>query len=205
MIAAQLVACHNASMECYRRAALRDQTFEGKQENLNQRRSRRGWPRMRHDPMRQADIERRLSNLAKARRCGARTRAGHPCRQAAVTGRSRCRYARWRKRVGRAPGRPQLQFQAWGLDPRKRRDAQGRASTYSGDQGAAPSDGARNKVGREDRTGPVVPILGLAFSANANASSLAMTAAQAPWLGWFGALRLASVLRGPGKDCSGQR
>lgn len=35
-IAAQLVACHNASMECYRRAALGDQTFEGKQENLNQ-------------------------------------------------------------------------------------------------------------------------------------------------------------------------
>jgi hypothetical protein len=46
---------------------------------------------MTHDPMRQADIERRLSNLAKARRCGARTRAGHPCRQAAVTGRTRCR------------------------------------------------------------------------------------------------------------------
>jgi hypothetical protein len=44
-----------------------------------------------HDPMRQADIERRLANLAKARRCGARTRAGHPCRQAAVTGRARCR------------------------------------------------------------------------------------------------------------------
>jgi hypothetical protein len=36
MIAAQLVACHNASMECYRRAALRDQTFEGQQEYLNQ-------------------------------------------------------------------------------------------------------------------------------------------------------------------------
>jgi hypothetical protein len=36
MIAAQLVACHNASMESYRRAALGDQTFEGKQENLNQ-------------------------------------------------------------------------------------------------------------------------------------------------------------------------
>jgi hypothetical protein len=34
-----------------------------------------------------------------------------------------------------------------GSDPRKRGDAQGRASTYSGDQGAAPSDGARNKVG----------------------------------------------------------
>jgi hypothetical protein len=46
---------------------------------------------MTHDPMRQADIARRLSNLAKARRCGAKTRAGHPCRQAAVSGRARCR------------------------------------------------------------------------------------------------------------------
>ena len=43
------------------------------------------------DPMRQADIARRLANLAKARRCGAKTRAGHPCKQAAVTGRARCR------------------------------------------------------------------------------------------------------------------
>ena len=50
---------------------------------------------MRHDPMRQADIERRLSNMAKARRCGARTRAGHPCRQATVTGRARCRMHGW--------------------------------------------------------------------------------------------------------------
>jgi hypothetical protein len=46
---------------------------------------------MTHDPMRQADIARRLTNLAKARRCGAKTRAGHPCRQAAVKGRTRCR------------------------------------------------------------------------------------------------------------------
>jgi glucans biosynthesis protein len=46
---------------------------------------------MTNDPMRQADIERRLANLAKARRCGARTRAGHSCRQAAVRGRARCR------------------------------------------------------------------------------------------------------------------
>src|SRR6516225_2476469 len=46
---------------------------------------------MRQDPMRQADIERRLANLAKAPRCGARTRAGHPCKQAAVSGRARCR------------------------------------------------------------------------------------------------------------------
>jgi hypothetical protein len=46
---------------------------------------------MTHDPMRQADIQRRLANLAKAPRCGAKTRAGHPCRQAAVSGRGRCR------------------------------------------------------------------------------------------------------------------
>jgi hypothetical protein len=36
MIAAQLVAAHNAAMECYRRAMLREQTFEGGRENLNQ-------------------------------------------------------------------------------------------------------------------------------------------------------------------------
>jgi hypothetical protein len=46
---------------------------------------------MTDDPMRQADIERRLANMAKAPRCGARTRAGHSCRQAAVRGRTRCR------------------------------------------------------------------------------------------------------------------
>src|SRR6202030_2837904 len=34
----------------------------------------------------------------------------------------------------------------------QRGDAHGRASTNSGDQGAAPSDAARNKVGRKDRT-----------------------------------------------------
>ena len=33
--------------------------------------------------MRQADVARRLANMAKARRCGAKTRAGHPRRQAA--------------------------------------------------------------------------------------------------------------------------
>jgi hypothetical protein len=46
---------------------------------------------MKRDPMRQADLARRLSNLAKARRCGARTRAGSACKQAAVRGRARCR------------------------------------------------------------------------------------------------------------------
>jgi hypothetical protein len=36
MLAAQLVSCHNATMECYRRSMLSEQTFEGRQENLNQ-------------------------------------------------------------------------------------------------------------------------------------------------------------------------
>jgi hypothetical protein len=36
MIGAQLIAAHNAAMECYRRAMLSEQTFEGRRENLNQ-------------------------------------------------------------------------------------------------------------------------------------------------------------------------
>ncbi|MEL6977356.1 MAG: hypothetical protein AAGM38_01590 [Pseudomonadota bacterium] len=36
MAAAQLIAAHNAAMECYRRAMLQGQTFEGRRENLNQ-------------------------------------------------------------------------------------------------------------------------------------------------------------------------
>jgi len=36
MVAAQLIACHNASMECYRRAMLGEQSFEGRRENLTQ-------------------------------------------------------------------------------------------------------------------------------------------------------------------------
>ncbi len=36
MMAAQLLAAHNAAMECYRRAMLGEQTFEGRKENLNQ-------------------------------------------------------------------------------------------------------------------------------------------------------------------------
>ena len=57
---------------------------------------------MTDDPIRQADIERRLANLAKAPRCGARTRMGSPCRQAAVKGRSSLSDARWSERLGRA-------------------------------------------------------------------------------------------------------
>jgi hypothetical protein len=36
MLAAQMVATHSAAMECYRRAMLDNQTFEGRRENLNQ-------------------------------------------------------------------------------------------------------------------------------------------------------------------------
>jgi hypothetical protein len=36
MIAAQLLAAHNSAMECYRRAMLGEQTFEGRRENLSQ-------------------------------------------------------------------------------------------------------------------------------------------------------------------------
>src|SRR6476620_7715502 len=59
---------------------------------------------MTNDPIRQADIERRLANLAKALRCGARTRTGSPCRQAAVRGRRRCRMHGGAKGSGGPPG-----------------------------------------------------------------------------------------------------
>ena len=35
MLIAQMVACHAASLECYRRAMLAEQSFEGRQVNLN--------------------------------------------------------------------------------------------------------------------------------------------------------------------------
>src|ERR1700704_1600414 len=36
MLAAQILASHNAAMECYRRAMIAEQTFEGRKENLGQ-------------------------------------------------------------------------------------------------------------------------------------------------------------------------
>ena len=36
MMAAQLIAAHNAAMECYRRAMIGEQTFEGRRNNLSQ-------------------------------------------------------------------------------------------------------------------------------------------------------------------------
>lgn len=36
MLAAQMIAVHSAAMECYRRAMLKEQSFEGRQASLNQ-------------------------------------------------------------------------------------------------------------------------------------------------------------------------
>ena len=36
MMAAQLIAAHGAALECYRRAMIAEQTFEGRREALNQ-------------------------------------------------------------------------------------------------------------------------------------------------------------------------
>jgi hypothetical protein len=44
MIAAQPIAAHNAAMECYRRAMIGEQTFEGHRENLTQKANRKTRP-----------------------------------------------------------------------------------------------------------------------------------------------------------------
>src|SRR4051812_21690200 len=36
MLGAQMIATHGAALECFRRAMLKEQTFEGRRENLNQ-------------------------------------------------------------------------------------------------------------------------------------------------------------------------
>ena len=36
MLAAQMLASHNAAMECYRRAMIAEQPFEGRRESLSQ-------------------------------------------------------------------------------------------------------------------------------------------------------------------------
>jgi hypothetical protein len=47
------------------------------------------------------NIERRLQNLRRAPRCGARTRSGTPCQRPALRGRRRCRL-----HGGLSPGAP---------------------------------------------------------------------------------------------------
>jgi hypothetical protein len=122
MLTAQLVACHNASMECYR-AMICEQTFEGRRENLTQankpldRHSRRSrWStststkaarplsatlrvggegshrKQRNNPMHLP--------MHHAPRCGARTLCGSLCQSPAMTN-GRCRM-----HGGTSPGAP---------------------------------------------------------------------------------------------------
>jgi hypothetical protein len=127
-MAAQLIAAHNAAMECYRRAMIDEQTFEGRRENLAQanklsrtfatllealnRHRGKGQQKMTVEhvyvhsggavvgvsSLRVAGIPRnwRINHMPGklpmhlSRRCGARTRRGTPCQQAAMAN-SRCR------------------------------------------------------------------------------------------------------------------
>jgi len=72
-----------------------------------------------------ADIERRLANLARAPRCGARTRAGHACKQAAVSGRARCRMHGGAKGSGGPRGHRNGNFKhgLWTFEVRQTRQA----------------------------------------------------------------------------------
>ena len=79
---------------------------------------------MTDEPMRQADVARRLSNMAKARRCGAKTRAGHPCRQAAVSGRARCRMHGGAKGSGGPRGNRNGNFNSGSIRARPKRTAE---------------------------------------------------------------------------------
>jgi hypothetical protein len=84
-----------------------------------------------NDPVRQADIERRLANMANAHRCGARTRAGTPCRQAAVKRPGSLSHARWGQGVGRTARCAEWQFQARALDHREQAHTQRNRRTSS--------------------------------------------------------------------------
>jgi glucans biosynthesis protein len=54
-----------------------------------------------NNPMNQARVEAKLTNLRAAARCGAKTRAGSKCQCPAVRGRARCRI-----HGGCSPGAP---------------------------------------------------------------------------------------------------
>lgn len=145
MMAAQLLALHDAAMECFRRGAMREQPGEYRDTNLTQanrlvrsyavlvealdRRRGRGRPQVvrvervtvnaggqaivgavaqggggmeekaTDDPMHLA-----LWRMNRARRCGARTRSGSPCRSPAVRGKGRCRMRGGAAGSGAPPG-----------------------------------------------------------------------------------------------------
>jgi hypothetical protein len=135
MLAAQLLTSHNAAMECYRRAMISEQTFEGRKENLNQanKLSRthatllEALNRHRGKGQQKVTVEhvhvheggqaivgnvegagceqkRRINpmhlDMHRAKRCGAKTRSGKPCRSPAMAN-GRCRM-----HGGPSPGAP---------------------------------------------------------------------------------------------------
>jgi hypothetical protein len=125
MMAAQLIAAHNAAMECYRRAMIAEQTFEGRRENSMHsiataaRASRRsrwntcmctpvvrlwsGWWRPWGEGVnRNPRINPMQGKLPMhlSRQCGARTRRGTPCGSPAMLN-GRCRM-----HGGLSPGAP---------------------------------------------------------------------------------------------------
>ena len=87
---------------------------------------------MKLDPIRQADIERRLANLAKAARCGAKTRAV-TLPAGGRKGTKPMPYARRSQRLRRPPRKPQRQFQARAFHGRGQSDPKGYASKGPGD------------------------------------------------------------------------
>ena len=76
MIAAQLIAAHNATMECYRRAMIGEQTLEGRRDNLSQAnklsRTYVGSTRCAQSPPRQGPAE----SHGRARPCACRRAGG---------------------------------------------------------------------------------------------------------------------------------
>jgi len=109
MLAAQLVACHNASMEYYRRAMLREKTLEARRENLGQaNKLSRTYATLleslnRHRGKGQQKVTVELFTYTKvdirqAPRCLARTRRGSLCQSPAMPN-GRCRM-----HGGKSPG-----------------------------------------------------------------------------------------------------
>jgi hypothetical protein len=126
MIAAQLLAAHNASMECYRRAMIGEQTFESRRENLSQANKlsrtyavllealnhHRGKGQQKvvvehvhvhaggQAVVGMVETMHRKLPMHLSRRCGARTRSGNRCQSPAMPN-GRCRM-----HGGKSPGAP---------------------------------------------------------------------------------------------------
>jgi hypothetical protein len=74
---------------------------------------------MTNDPIRQADIERRLANLAKAPPLRCQNEDGFTLPASGSERADSLSDARWRQRLGRTIGCSKRQFQAWSVDTRQ--------------------------------------------------------------------------------------